>query len=355
MNRQHGGPLTRSEAWRVLQVMLIALAVIVAALLVWRLTDVLLLAFGAILTAVLLRALSDLVTRYAPLSDRWALALSAVLVAAVLLGFIALLGTQVQEQFNTLVEGVPDLIKAVEEALGTSGLRSWLEERLTGVLSGGGMAANVATYSGTILSTIANIFLVIFAGIYLAIDPGLYRRGLAKLFTARPRDEVDDTLVVAGEALKLWLLGQLIAMVLVGILTTAGLMLLGIPSALALGLIAALLEFVPFIGPVLAAIPAIALGLTEGPGTAAMVLGLYVLVQQIEGNIITPLVQQRTVDLPPAITIFAILTFGVLFGPVGILFAVPLAVVSYVVIQKIWMQDVLHEETDVPGEEKIKS
>lgn len=110
---------------------------------------------------------------------------------------------------------------------------------------------------------------------------------------------------------------------------------------MALGLIAALLEFVPFVGPVLASMPASALGLTEGPGTAALVLGLYVLVQQIEGNIITPLVQQRTVDLPPAVTIFAIVTFGVLVGPVGILFAVPLAVVSYVLIQKLWMQDVL--------------
>lgn len=117
MNRRQGRSLKRSEAWRILLVMLITLAVIVAALLVWRLTDVLLLVFGAILTAVLLRALADLVARYTHLSTGWSLALSAVLGAAVVLGFIALLGAQVQAQFTTLVEGVPDLIKPLRTHL----------------------------------------------------------------------------------------------------------------------------------------------------------------------------------------------------------------------------------------------
>jgi predicted PurR-regulated permease PerM len=137
---------------------------------------------------------------------------------------------------------------------------------------------------------------------------------------------------------------------MVGVLTTLGLWLLGIPSALALGLLAGVLEFVPFLGPILSAVPAVALALGEGMDTMLWVVGLYVAVQQIEGALITPLVQQHTVDLPPALTIFAIVAFGVLFGPLGILLATPLAVVVFVLVKKLWVREVLHENTELPGE-----
>ena len=349
-DRPGSGQATLS-AWRALQLMLIAAAVVIGVLLAWRLAHVLLLVFGAVLVAVLLRAITDLITRYTPLKDGVALAVSGLLVALIIAGFMTLVGAQVRMQFVTLVEGIPDLIETIEDTLGVSGLQNWLEERAGGLVQDGGMIGDIAGYSGAVITTIAHIFLVIFAGIYLAVDPGLYRRGVTALLPPGRRKDADDALVATGGALKLWLAGQLVAMVLVGVLTTAGLWLIGLPSALALGVIAALLEFVPFAGPVLAAIPAIALGLTEGPTTAVLVLGLYVVIQQIEGNLITPLVHQRAVDLPPAMTMFAILAFGVLFGPVGILLATPLAVVCYVLVKKLWIGDVLDETTDVPGEE----
>ena len=101
----------------------------------------------------------------------------------------------------------------------------------------------------------------------------------------------------------------------------------------------------------LSSVPAIALGLAQSPSTGLWVLGLYVLVQQIEGNLITPLVHQRTVDLPPVLTIFAILGFGVLFGSLGVLLATPLAVLCFVLVKKLWVRDVLHEQVEVAGEE----
>jgi predicted PurR-regulated permease PerM len=233
-------------------------------------------------------------------------------------------------------------------------VQAWIEERAAGVIGGGEMIGSIAGYSGAVLTGLANAVLVIFAGLYLAVDPSLYRRGLVALLPPRHRATAEDALTSTGRALRLWLLGQLVAMILVGVLTTLGLWLIGVPSALALGVIAALLEFVPFAGPILASIPAIALGLSESVTTGALVLGLYLAIQQVEGNLITPIVHQRAVDLPPALTMFAILAFGVLFGPLGILLATPLAVVGYVLVNRLWIAEALDEPVDLPGEDDAR-
>ena len=119
---------------------------------------------------------------------------------------------------------------------------------------------------------------------------------------------------------------------------------------MALGLIAGLLEFVPYVGPIVTAVPTMAVAAAEEPTKALWVAGLFLLIQQIEGNLIMPLVQQRTVDLPPVLTIFAVVAFATLFGVLGLLFATPLAVVCFVLVKKLWVRDTLDEETKLPGE-----
>ena len=341
--------------WTAAKLLVLAVTVAVVAVLVWQLANVLLLLFGAILVAVLLRSVAGLVERVTQTAGRWSVGVACLLVGGVLAGFFALMGSQIQAQATALIESLPDLIEGAEERLGVSGLREWIEEQLADVLQNGEFAVSVANYSTWIVSIGAHVVIVVASGIYLALSPRTYRRGLLKLFPVPRQDEARDTLETVGSALKLWLVGQLAAMVLVGVLTTLGLWLLDIPSALALGFLAGLLEFVPYVGPVLSAVPAIALGLAESPSTGLWVLGLYVLVQQVEGNLITPLVHQRTVDLPPVVTIFAILSFGVLFGPLGVLLATPLAVVCFVLVKRVWVREVLHEEVDVPGEEDERS
>ena len=123
-----------------------------------------------------------------------------------------------------------------------------------------------------------------------------------------------------------------------------------VPAALALALLAGLAQFVPLIGPIVAAIPALLIALAEGWQIALWTLLLYVAIQQVESNLITPLVQRQAVALPPAITLFAVVAFGVLFGPLGILFATPLAVVAFVAVKELWVRDTLGEPTEVPGE-----
>ncbi|SDY71162.1 AI-2E family transporter [Citreimonas salinaria] len=342
--------LTDERPWFAAKLLMLTV-IIIATLAAWQLSHILLLVFGAVLVAVLLKAVALPIERFTPVSEQWSVGVACLIVGGVLAGFFTLMGRQVSQQVTTLIEGVPDLLASLEERFGVSGLRGWVEEQLADVFQDGEIAISLAEYSTSALTIVAHVLIVLTSGIYLALRPRAYKNGLTSLFPKRRQAQARDTMETIGQALKLWLLGQLVAMVLVGVLTTLGLWLLGIPSALALGLLAGLLEFVPFIGPTLSAVPAIALGLSESPSTGLWVAGLYILVQQVEGNLITPLVQQRAVDLPPVVTIFAILSFGVLFGAIGVLLATPLAVVCFVLVKKLWMQDILHEDVDVPGEE----
>jgi predicted PurR-regulated permease PerM len=143
----------------------------------------------------------------------------------------------------------------------------------------------------------------------------------------------------------------MVSMTVVGLLTWIGLTIIGVPSALTLALVAAILEFVPFIGPIVAAVPALLLAFAQSPETAIWVAILFFGIQQFEGNILEPLVQQRAVSIPPAVLLFAIVAGGLLFGIIGILFAGPLTVVSYVLVKRLYVREALHTKTPIPGEE----
>ena len=154
------------------------------------------------------------------------------------------------------------------------------------------------------------------------------------------------------KALRLWLKAQLVSMTIVGILVFVGLKIIGVPSALALALIAFSLEFIPFAGPIIAAIPAILLALLQGPTTALYVAALYTVVQQLEGNVVYPLVQQWAVHVPAVLLLFSLIGFGMLFGIVGVIFAAPLTVVTYVLVKRLYVQEALKTKTPIPGEDK---
>jgi predicted PurR-regulated permease PerM len=140
-------------------------------------------------------------------------------------------------------------------------------------------------------------------------------------------------------------------MAIVGTLSAIGLTILGVPSPIALGFIAAVTDFVPIVGPIFGAIPAVLIALSVSPFTALMVVGLYVVIQLVEGNVVQPLVQSQAVDLPPALTLFALIAAGVLFGPLGVVLATPLAVVALVAIKLLYVRETLGEDVEIPGEE----
>ncbi len=212
----------------------------------------------------------------------------------------------------------------------------------------GNLLGRITGVFSSTLGILANAILVAFIGLYLALAPGTYITGLVRLFPKQRRARMNEVLETAGETLRRWLVGRAILMVVNGVFTALGLWILGIPLALTLGTIAGLLNFVPNIGPIIAGVPAVLIAWTLGPVPALYVLLLYIFLQSLDGYVLTPLVQQRTVSLAPALTITAQLLFGVLAGTMGLLLATPLTAATLVFIRKLYLEDVLGEEQGTP-------
>jgi predicted PurR-regulated permease PerM len=170
----------------------------------------------------------------------------------------------------------------------------------------------------------AGIVLVIFLAIYIAIDPSTYRRGFLHLIPASTREKTDEVLGAIAVTLRKWLVTQLIAMIVIGAVTTAVLMILKVRAAVPLGILAGLLEFVPTIGPILSSVPAIAMGFVDSPEKAVAVAIAYVGIQFIENHLLIPILMKEGVNIPPALTIVMQALMAIVFGVLGLLVAVPL-------------------------------
>lgn len=332
---------------------LIVLGLAALVFLLWQLRTLLLMLFGAIVIASIFRAVADWIARVTRLPGGIATALSIILVLGVVASLVAMFGAHVTQQMQTLRDTLPAAWKAVEQRIGDFGLGRQLEGLVATITAPGG--GSLSGFGQALLSIgggLADLIVVIFAGIYLATQPNFYRTGFIKLVPPARRAIAAEAMLESERALRLWLKGQAIAMVVVGLLTGIGLWAIGMPSALTLGLLAGLLEFIPFAGPILAAVPAVLLALAAGPEMTLWVVLLYLAVQQFEGNLLTPLVQQYAVDLPGVVLLFSLIGFGTLFGTLGVILAAPLAVVSLVLVKRLYVIEALHTATPIPGETK---
>ncbi|WP_293677223.1 AI-2E family transporter [uncultured Phenylobacterium sp.] len=325
-------------------------ALVVAGLLVWRLADVLLLAFGAILVAVLLHALSEPLTRRLRLPRPLALTIAVAGFATVIGGAIWLFGQQIGLQLTTLGELLPKAWTALQAPLSASPLGAYILDDLQNLRLADGLVVQTASrlVRGS-LSAAAATVIVLFCGLYLAFHPATYLRGLLHLVPPRRRDRVRVVLAACGEALNRWLLGALASMLLVGGSVGLGLWWAGVPSPLALGVLAGLAQFVPVIGPWAATVPGLIVAAAQGPQTFAWAVAIYLGSSQVEANVMTPLLLRQMVELPMGLTLFAVLAMGVLLGPLGVLFATPLAVVAYVVVRHLYVEDLLGDPMIPPA------
>lgn len=330
--------------------MAIAIAILATVLLIWALRDLLILVFGAILFSVILQIIADPIEHRLKLPGSVALALAVLVLFGVLVGAFWLFGAEIVRQGAALTEMIPTAWQAVQVRLENWGLGGFVEEWAQQLGEGGGVMSNLGSIAVSIGSGLADAILVIAGAIYLAAQPKLYRTGLIKLVPEKGRPLAADALEDTGNALRLWLLGRLFSMTVVGLLTFAGLSIIGVPSALMLGIVAGILEFVPFLGPILSAVPAVILAFAASPTMALWTVLLYLAIQQFEGNVLEPLVQQRAVSIPPALLLFSVVAGGLLFGLIGILFAGPLIVVAYVLVKRLYVREALHTKTAVPGE-----
>jgi predicted PurR-regulated permease PerM len=195
------------------------------------------------------------------------------------------------------------------------------------------------------LGVVAGFLTFLFIGLFVAFDPRLYRQWLLQLVPPERRARAEEVVDAVGNALRMWMAGKLLAMFVVGVSTWGGLALIDVPLGLTLALIAALLTFIPNFGPVLSAFPAVLLALIDSPTKALYVVALYVGVQTVESYLLTPLVQKRTVSLPPALGLVGQVVLGAVGGTLGLLVATPLTVAGLVLVRELYVRDVLNSRT----------
>jgi predicted PurR-regulated permease PerM len=331
---------------------LIVVAITAGVLLLWQVRDVVVLLFGAVMIATIFRAIADLLEKHLRLPERIAVLVSVLLIVGIIVGVIWSIGSQVGAQSQDLANTLPRAAAIIDDRLAAMGLGHPVAMWMRNLHSGGLIGSDLKGFVSSVTISVASFLIMFFGGIFLAAQPRLYGIGLIKLIPPARRRLVAEAMEESDRALRLWLRGQLWAMVLIFLMTWAGLWLLGVPSSLVLALISGVLEFIPYAGAITSAVPAIMVALVQSPELAMWVVGLYVLVHHVEAYLIQPVIQQFAVEIPAVITLFALLAFGLLFGVLGILLAAPLAVVSYVLVKRLYVIEALDTPTPIPGETK---
>jgi predicted PurR-regulated permease PerM len=204
------------------------------------------------------------------------------------------------------------------------------------------------------VEAMGGILLVIFLSIYLAADPELYRRGFLALLPARRRTQGAEVMSRVTVVLRKWLVTQLIAMVVIGVVTTTVLLLLHVKAAFALGLLAGLFEFIPTVGPLLSAVPGVAMAFLDSPEKAATVAVAYWGIQFLENHILIPLLMKGGMDLPPALTVITQALLALVFGFLGLMVAVPLLATVMVMVQVLYVEQRSSDDGTTPAPESSK-
>ncbi len=214
----------------------------------------------------------------------------------------------------------------------------------------GGVARHLFGIFSSTLSVIGGMVLILFVAVFIAVDARTYQDGLMHLFPHEARPRAREVLSATAVMLRRWLLTQFVSMVLVGLLTAGVLLAMGVKAAIALGIIAGILEFIPIAGPILSAVPAIAMGFLDGPEKALYVALAYLVIQQLESNLLYPLLMKKGLELPPVLTIFTQGVLAIVFGFIGLLVAVPMLAAAMVPIKMLYVRDVVGDEVKLPGE-----
>lgn len=351
---------TRNFICRVLAVIgLVVLSVMILGLL-WFGAEIVLLVFAGFLLAIFLRSLGNFLSHHTTLSENWAL----IVVLVTIIGLIALgvwlLSDSMQLQFVELSENLPVAFENMREQISQYPLGQRIVEKMPSAqqIVVGRQTTNIfgriTGLFSTVFDVVVNVFIVLITALYFAFNPKLYSEGIVKLVPKNREQRAREILATIEFTLQRFLLGIAGTMTFNGVLTASGLWLLGVPFAIPLGIITALFSFIPNIGPYIAGVPVVLIALSQSPTQAIYAVTLCLAVQNLDGFVITPLVQQNAVSIPPVLLIASQLLFAVLFGFLGLLLAVPLVAIVFVAVKMIYVEDILDRRVEVKGEEKAK-
>lgn len=300
--------------------------------------NVLLLILAGVLIAVFFRGLADLIHRRLHVPQKGSLAISITGTLALVVLFFLFAGSRIGQQAEELSRTLPSGIESLKQQVSKSPMGQKALERASSPESQKRLMAVARTFFHSSFGALGDIYVVLFLGIFFTVAPGVYVKGMLRLVPPGGRPRAEDVADKLGLTLKKWLKGQLFAMLVVAVLTAIGLLVMGVPIAFTLALIAGLLNFIPNFGPLIAMVPAILVALVLGPDKALMVAGLYIAVQVVESNFITPQIQKKMIHLPPALIIIAQLFMGVLTGGWGLVLATPLTALLLVLVQELYVK-----------------
>jgi predicted PurR-regulated permease PerM len=326
----------------------LVVAVALVPVLVWLLFGVFLMAMGAVLIAILLNLVAEPLTRWLRFPHGAALFASGLIISSILGASVYYLAGMEADQLQDVLQRAQQAVGAIRASLQNSEMGRFILSHMQGEsFTVSGLATGVFSIS---LNFLTALVISVFGGIYLAAQADVYRDGLIQLLPHRMRANGAETLEDIANALRLWMLGQMIGMVLIGLLTAIAAWLIGLPSAFALGLIAGLAEFIPYVGPILGAIPGVLVAATQDLNTVLWTIAAYTLIQQVEGHLIAPLISREMVYIPPLVLILGIVAITTLFGRYAAIFAAPIAVIIFVAVKKLYIRDSLGDPTPIPGE-----
>jgi predicted PurR-regulated permease PerM len=326
------------------RVVLFAAGLFVAWTLFWQLSVVMLTVLLAVIVALPLAASTDwLARRRVP---RPVGAIATLLVAlAVVAGAFALLAPTLTAQLDRLVAQLPAVVTDLRSQIRSLGLDGGSADagvRFQALVQGylddpARLVGPVRIVVTNTLTALGGLLLVLLTALYAASNPQPLVGGLIALVPPAGRNRARHILSRLRDSWLGWLKGTAIDMVLTGLLTFAALSVIGLEHAVVFAALTALLELVPYLGPILAAIPPVLFALTQSVELAALTLAAYTVVQQVEGNVIVPLVMSQAVGLPPALLAFGVVIIGSLFGLMGVLLAVPLLSAVVILVQELWI------------------
>ena len=334
----------------------IGIVFLLGASLVSLVSQVLLLVFASILLAIALYDGSQKIKQWLNVPHLTALGMLLFCIVVIVGGLGWLLAPQLSEQARELFKTMPT---AIERLLTYIERYDWISRWLGIAPSAETLLTNASRlfinaggiFTGTI-GALGNLLIVSFVGTYLAAQPHLYMKGLVALVPQRKRARTYEVLDEIGQTLAQWMIGRVFSMAIVGTAAALGLYLLDVPLALALGFIAGLLDFIPYIGPFIAAVPAILIALTDDNSQLAVYVALlFLAIQLAEGYLLLPLVERRTVSLPPALTIIMQVLMGSLFGLMGVALATPLTAVVVILVAMLYVHDALGDSAKAPPEQ----
>lgn len=320
-----------SHIFRLLRFALIITFVILA---IWLLGDVLMVVFSATLCAVILHGIARKLRNRVPIPYQLAVGLVALAILTAIGLLIYFSGPQISDQFVKLKQALITQYGDVREQMSHSTWGQFVldhlpqslggNEQSNGPSFGAGLANSVTGILSSAFGLLGTLAVILIAGLYFAMSPAIYVDGVLRLVPENHRPEIRRLLLVAGATLWSWTVGQALDMLVVGIASGIGLTILGVPLAMALGVVAGLCNFIPYIGAILGAVPAILIALSQGTRTGLMVAGLYAVIQFLEGNVLAPFIQRHAVHMPPALAILSQTVFGSVLGIPGLILASPL-------------------------------